>query len=342
MPTKRTARKKGWSRPNRGWKETQAKKQINKKTKYALIAIILILGLIIFGRGVRFITAIFTPWQSANTSRTYFWQGDFNINLLIKAKNISLLSYSPQNQQITVLEIPQNSYVEVAKGFGKWELRSVFDLGGDKLLKDTLANLLGIPIDGYLRLTDKYSSVETTTLLEQFRKDPFILISLLPYLKTDLTPFELIRLKMGMAGVRFDKIKQTDLEQTNSFQNEQLADGTQILTPDQVKLDAQISQLAEVNFQSEHKTIAIFNSTTYLGLAQKAARIVTNLGGDVIITSNSQNKFVTSVVYGEKSKTLDRLKQIFGSNGTIDPKLEDLVLSRAQINIFLGEDYFNR
>jgi len=323
-----------------GWKTAQAKKQASRKTRWALIAIGIILGLLIIGNTVKFIKTIFSPWQSSTTHRNYLWQGDFNVNLAVKAKNISLLSYSPQNQQITVLEIPQNSYLEVANGFGKWELRSVFDLGGDKLLKDTMVNLLGLPIDGYLRLTDKYSQLEIASLLEQLRKDPFVLISLLSYLKTDLTPFELIRLKLGLAGVRFDKIKQIDLEKTDLFQKDQLADGTQILTPDSVRLDSIVSQMAEPSLQSEHKTIAIFNSTSHPGLAQKAARVVANIGGDVIITSNGQNKFATTVVSGEKSKTLDRLKQIFGSSGTIDPNLEDLVSSRAQINIFLGEDYF--
>lgn len=341
MPTKRNARKKSWPRSNRGWKEIQDRKQINKKTKWALIIIGLILGLLILGKTVKIIKTIFTPWQDSANHRSYLWQGDFNINLLIKAKNISLLSYSPQNQQITVLEIPQNSYLDVARGFGKWELRSVFDLGGDKLLEDTLASLLGMPIDGYFRLTDKYSHIETSVLIEQLRKDPFIGVNLLSYLRTDLTPFELIRLKMGLAGVRFDKIKQIDLQETNVFQKDQLADGTQVLSPDQVKLDSIVSQLAEPSLQFEHKTIAIFNSTSHPGLAQKAARVVTNMGGDVIITSNGQSKFAETLVYGEKSKTLDRLKQIFGSGGTIDPKLEDLVSSRAQVNIFLGEDYFN-
>ncbi len=341
MPTKSTSAKKGWSRPNRGWKEIQAKKQISKKTKWALIIIGLILGLLILGKTVKLIKTIFTPWQESGSQRNYLWQGAFNINLLIKAKKISLLSYSPQNQQITILEIPQNSYLDVARGFGKWELRSVFDLGGDKLLVDTLASLLGIPIDGYLRLTDKYSQVETSSLLEQLRKDPFILVNILPYLKTDLTPFELVRLKMGLAGVRFDKIKQLDLQDANVFEKDQLADGTQILSPDLVKLDSIVSLLAEPSLQFEHKTIAIFNSTSHPGLAQKAARVVTNLGGDVIITSNGQNKFSTTSVYGEKSKTLERLKQIFGQGGTIDPKLEDQVSSRAQINILLGEDYNN-
>lgn len=324
------------------WKVTQSKKQKARKTKWAIYIIAIILGLFVLGNSVKFIQILFNPWQSKVLNKAYMWQGEFNINLLVRAKNISVLSYSPSNQQIFILEIPQNSYLDVAGGFGKWELRSIYDLGGDPLLKQTIVNLLGMPIDGFLNFQGKYSQMETKSIVEQFRKDPFNLLNLLPNLKTDLTPFELLKLKMGLASVRFDKIKQVDLVKFNLFQLETLPDGTKVFTPDLVQLDSQVSELAEPFLQAEHKTIAIFNATSHPLLAQKAARLITNIGGNVIITSNGQEKFAKTTIMGEKSKTLDRLKQIFGLGGTIDPKLEDLVKSRAQINIFLGEDYFKQ
>ena len=73
----------------------------------------------------------------------------------------------------------------------------------------------------------------------------------------------------------------------------------------------------------------------------KAARIITNLGGNVIIVSNGQTNLKNTKVTGVKSKTLDRLKQIFEISGKIDPNMEELTSSRADINVFLGEDYFN-
>lgn len=341
MPVK-IAHKKGWPRSNRGWKEIQERKQANKKTRWALTILAIICGLLIFGNAVKFIKTIFNPWQQIASKRNYLWQGDFNINLLIKAKNISLLSYSPQNQKIIVFDIPANAYLEVPKGFGNWEVRSIIDLGGDGLLKETLVNFLGLPIDGFLQLTDKYSKVETLALVEQLRKSPFALISMLHNLKTDLSLFELIRLEMGWSSVRFDKIKQIDLEKASLFERGRLADGTQVLSPDTIRLDSALSELSDPIIQSEHKTIAIFNSTSHPLLALKAARLVTNLGGDVIITSNSQNKYKQTQIVGEKSKTLKRLKQIFAADDKIDPSQEGLVSSRAQINIFLGEDYFNQ
>lgn len=324
------------------WKTAQSKKQRAQKTKWALIILALLLILVIFGKAVKFTQSLFNPWQAINSKRSYLWQGDFNINLLVVAKNMSIISFSPQNQTITIVDIPANVYLEVPKGFGSWEVRAVLGLGGEQLLKQTLVNFLGLPIDGFLRFTNKSSELEAMSILEQFKKDPFVPINLLANLKTDLSPVELIRLKLGLSSVRFDKIKQISLEKMVVFQKESLADGTQVLSPDAVKLDSALAQLSDPIIQGEHKTIAVFNSTSHVGLAQKGSRLITNIGGNVIITSNGQNEFKTSKVIGEKSKTRQRLKQIFGKDDKIDSKQEEQVSSRAQISVFLGEDYFDQ
>lgn len=326
----------------RGWKDVQSKKRATQRTKFALITLALLLCILLLAQAVKFTQTLFNPWkESNNIKRTVFWDGEFNINIIIKSKGLSLVSYSPQNKNITIVDIPNTTYLDTAHGFGKWQVSSIYSLGGSSLLKDTLANFFALPIDGLLDFSGKYSQMESEELVSEIRKNPFSIINTLPFLKTDLTPFELIRLKMGLSFVRFDKIQRIDLEKNESLQKEKLADGTEILTVDAIKLDAVLSVLKDSVIQSEHKSVAIFNSTNHPGLAQKAARIITNLGADVIITSNGQTKLKNNQVSGEKSKTLDRFKQIFKSGDIIGKSNEDLVSSRAQINVFLGEDFFD-
>lgn len=331
------------------WKAVQSKRQIRKRTRFALIVLAAILAILLLSQAVKFTQMLFSPMiQSSTSARTILWNGDFNFNIIILAKGVSLLSYNPQNQKVTIIDIPNITYLEVAYGFGKWQLSSIYDLGesqstgGGKLLKDTLENLFGLPIDGFLKTSGKYSQKDSEFIVSEIRKNPFSIISILPYLKTDLTPFELIRLKMGLSSVRFDKIKQINLEGSDSLQKERLADGTFVYIPDTVRLDSILSDMKDSSLQSENKTIAIFNSTNHPGLAQKAARLITNIGGNVIITQNGQNKLKTSLAGGEKSKTLERIKQIFEAGDIIDHSNEDLVSSRAEINLFLGEDFFEQ
>lgn len=340
MPRKTAERK--------SWKAVQSKRQIRKRTRFALIVLAAILAILLLSQAVKFTQMLFSPMiQSSKVLRTTFWNGDFNLNIIILAKGISLLTFSPQDQKLTLIDAPNNLYLEAAHGFGKWQISSIYDLGesqnvgGGKLLKDSLENLFGLPIDGFLQLSGQYSQKKPDMIVSEIRKDPFSIISILPYLKTDLTPFELIRLKMGLSGVRFDKIKYINLESTDSLQGEKLADGTFVYNIDTVRLDAMLSGLKDAALQSENKTIAIFNSTNHPGLAQKAARLITNIGGNVIITQNGQNKLKSSLVAGEKSKTLERIKQIFEAGDIIDHSNE-IVSSRAEINLFLGEDFFEQ
>lgn len=327
------------------WRAAHSKKQTIKKTRWALVALAVIFGIIIIGRAVRLTESFFIP------QKKFHWNGDFNINVLIKAKEISLLSFSPKNEKITLIDIPDNIFLEVPHGFGNWELRSVYNLGGEILLKDTLSNFFGLPIDGFLNFSLELAKKDSLGIITEIRKNPFSAVTILPYLKTDLSPFELFKLQMGLSKVRFDKVKHIKLDGV-VLDQEMLADGSQVLTADPVRLDSILSELADPSIQSEHISIAVFNSTEGVGLAQKAARLITNIGGDVIITTNAQDKFKETRVFGEESKTLERLKQIFENTcqdrkkspncDKIDSNLEELVSSRAKINVFLGEDYAQR
>lgn len=314
------------------WKAVQSRKKIHKKTKLALIALGLILLLLAAAQIFRFTKVISSPWNMSSKSQPLTgWNGRFNINLVILSQSISLVSFNPKEQKIVTIKVPDETYLDVAEGFGKWQLRSVHDLGGSQLLKQTLSGFFGIPIDGFM---------EVSSLDDLLSKNPISSFNLLSKLKTDLTLGQLIRLKIGLASVRFDKIIELDLVNTNVLDRTTLLDGSQVYMADPLRLDSILTDLADPSLSMEQKTIAIFNATDHPQLAQKAARLISNLGGNVIITSNAKVRLEKTQAVGEESATLERVKQIFGRGDTIDASDEDLTSSRAQINLFLGEDYF--
>lgn len=263
--------------------------------------------------------------------QTSNWNGDSNINLVLKSDSLKLISYNPKDQKITVVGIPEKLYFEVPKGMGNWQAGSVFKLGGGELLQESIASFFGIPILGFL---------ENVSLEDLTDKNPFSIVALLPKVKTNLTPFELMRLKTSLSSVRFDKVASLNLEEMGLLDPEKLADGTEVLTSDPVRLDSLSDRFTDPEIKLERKTIAIFNATVHPGIAQKAARLISNIGGEVIIISNSEIKIEKTQILGEESKTLGILEQIFDSSDTIQSNLEEIVSPRAQINLFLGEDYF--
>lgn len=328
------------------WKEAQSKRKKSRTLKLALFVLSGVLGLLIISWTIRFTQSLFSPWKiTPQQQKSYLWNGQFNINVLIRSEGVSLLSYNPKESKIVLVNIPDETFVEVPYGFGLWQLRAVWKLGesqkllgGDKLLKDTLNNFFAIPIDGFLDLSALKPSKSAASVLNNLKKNPFSGLELLAALKTDLTVWELIRLKIGIGGVRFDKIREKSLTETLDKTN--LPDGSVVLTADPVKLDSILADLADPTIVSEHKSIAVFNATNQPLLAQKAARLISNLGGNVIITTNADRVFAKTTLEGVKSATLERLRQIFILDDKISTK--ETVTSRAEINLLLGEDYISK
>lgn len=269
--------------------------------------------------------------------------------MVLKTSPVSVLSYNPQDKKVTLLTIPDETYIDVPGGFGNWQVRSIYDLGkmskvsGGKLLEQSTSSLLGIPIDGY-------SSIN---LLDEFRRNLFSGVKAIQNIQTDLTLWELIRLKFDLMGIRFDKIYKVGLTDFGVLEKQNLPDSTQVLVPDPIRVDS-LSLFLDPQIQSENLSVSIFNATDRPLLAQKAKRIITNLGGNVVATQNAPRSIQKSYVTGQKSKTLERLRQIFSPNckdetdkftssearcDKISPDDLGSVVSRAQIVVVLGEDF---
>lgn len=339
MPSLKSARRGGW-------KTVQNKNKLKRKTKLALAVLGLILLVILAGNLVKFTQTLFSPWKlSGKATKNYIWDGQFNLNLVVKKNSsVSVISYNPKEKRIILLKIPETVVVAVPGEFGEWQLRSVYDLGeinkkggGIGLLKQTISTFLGIPIDGFLDMEDVNEAFDADAGLEFLRGNLIFSLTSFSKVKTDLTLWELIRLKMGIASTRFDKVEKLDL--TKVLDKGNLADGTQVFLADPVKLDSMLIGFADPAIKAEHKTVAIFNATEKVALAQKASRIITNMGGNVIITANAPQKQDSSLVWGEKSATLKRINQVFNLSGIIEQEGENVVSSRAQINVILGTDF---
>lgn len=342
------------------WKKYQNTINIQKKVLLAAVTLILLASLVLFGKMTSFFTS------STTVGKNYSWDGSSNINLAVKGDIAYVLFFDPQNGTVTILKVADDIIVDLPFGFGKWSIRSVYQLGeaerppiGDKLFKETLALNLAIPIDGYLRLEGKYQDYSLESLLGKLKNDPFEIFRLFKQVKSDLNSFEKVRLFLALKGVRSDKITTLDLEQSPVTRSILLPDGSRSLAIDEIRLDNLIqSKIKDIKLTDESKSVGIFNATGKAGLAQKAARMITNMGGRVVFTANSQSGFKKSYVLGESSYTKSRLAQIFAplclppklfilqvkllSKRECDIKSDEILSSRAALNIILGEDYYDR
>lgn len=309
------------------------------KIKLAIFVIILILIIIIGGKVLQAGQSFFQP-LGVEAQKSYLWNGSYPINLILLAEDLSLISFDPIQGTIKMVNIPKDLYLEIPGGFGSWKLGSVYALGegekpakGASLLKESLTALFGLPIDGFI-----YSDGSGEELVKSLRQNPFQIG--LKKITTDLAPWELIRFLWQIRAVRFDKIGNFNLAENLDIS--QLADGTSIHLADSSKIDSFIGEnLLDLKLRDEQVTVAVYNGTKNPGLAGKAGRIITNLGGNVIIQTNYQRQDIEKTFTGgPESYTKTRLEKIFGL-GCQDNKNCDKLNSRATMVVVLGED-FNR
>lgn len=350
----------------------QSKNQkVQKNLKLALIALLVLGLLLLFGRVFQFFSEFQKPFYVLNTQkRPVSWDGNSVINLIIAhsdptenshdLNDFSFVSLDPTEDKITVLKLSPDIYVDVPKNFGDWKLSSIYKLGqenspsiGEDLIKMSVSKIVALPVDGIIEVTSR-DSPDIEKLVSEWKGNLFSKFTFLTKIKTDLSLKESLDFVTRASKVRNDNITTIDFLKTNITQSKLLPDSSRVLGVDAVKLDTFVKQnMADPKFTDEDLTVAVYNGTSHPGLTAEAVRMISNLGARVTIITNSSDKFVNSGVYVnpqeqesdvKSSQTYERLAEIFAPNclkqecTTAD---SEVASSRAAINIVLGEQYFN-
>lgn len=270
---------------------------------------------------------------------------------------ISVFSFEPYGP-LTVVSIPEETYIEVTRGFGSLRIGAVWKLGeqeklGGELLKETTQEFLGVPVDGWIGIADSKlkianSKEEILILKERLTSwkiltKPREIVKFWQSVKTNLTIFDLVRVWWQVKTTRFDKVQFLDLGQTTALSSLILADGTPAKSADQALLDAATQGLfKDTKLAKEHILIEVLNGTDKQGLANQISRLITDLGGSVVSVSNSPQRLDECQIRGEaevlKSFTGQRLGQVFKCRA-FPTKPQD---SRADLQIIIGADYWHK
>ncbi|MBI3981081.1 LytR C-terminal domain-containing protein, partial [Candidatus Microgenomates bacterium] len=157
---------------------------------------------------------------------------------------------------------------------------------------------------------------------------------------SNLTFPNLLSVYLRFKKITGGKLQFVDLYSTNLLIEDRQADGSLVLTAQPEVLDNELHNLFnEEGIIKERLKSEILNSTDEPGLAEKAARIVTNLGVQVINTGNFNSPISYCLIYTAKedvsSYTVSRLATIFHC------QIKETVLpeSRADLSIMVGKEY---
>ncbi len=327
------------------------------RVKFGVIVLAVLISLIIFGKLIDFVMRLGKPFSpdSKKIEKIYAWDGKSVLNVVVKSDQIYILSFDPVKKTVLNLKIPDEMYISLPFSYGYWKMSSVYDLGqsenpgiGANLLKDAVGNMMGIPINGYLIAASSWQKMPLASIVDKIRQNPINAFMFLRDSKTDLSLVEFWQMSWGIRGARSDKIENSNMEKAGLASGKTSVDNSKVLESDPAEIDQFVqANFADEKIKDEGFGVGIYNATDHLGLAEVASRIVSNLGGRVMFTSNSAKHLEKSLVFDKDSYTFNKLSKIFSPDcflkkSSCDKNEFNLELGRADINIFLGEDYYLR
>lgn len=246
-------------------------------------------------------------------------------SILVGDNTFAVVSLEQEKKTATLVIIPPEAYLAVTQGKGNIKAGSLFKFDQlqkqkGKLLQSTVREFLGIPIDNWFKIKgdiNRYS----------LKQIPF-------------WPLSSAYLRFHLSQIRQDKIEVIELGNSPVFQETLLPDGSQVLTPDPIILDAYFAdKFSEWKILEENFSIGVLNSTEKTGLAAKAARIISHIGGKVILVGDTPLRTVNCILETapdkQKSYTVKKLQKIFSCELS-DPKTEE---NRADVIIIIGTAY---
>lgn len=266
------------------------------------------------------------------------WNDDYPLSLMVEQpQNYSLLTFEPKEPLLTILSLPANLDLEVPYGYGHYRAQALSRLekmeSRSFLALKTFQENLAVNLDGQIELgegdlADKRQAEKQ--IFELFWKQG----------KTNLSFWDIIRLWWRLKSLNESDYKHLDLKKMSLVNVQKLPDKSEILILDQALFDMKIQKIMiDPAVRLENLTVEILNATDHPGLAERAARILTNSSLVVVSTGNSEKKEQKTSLEIEKklqkTRTASIVQKIFNCKWQ-----ENKEQRRADLTLIVGEDYF--
>lgn len=227
------------------------------------------------------------------------------LSLLVLGGPLEVASLDTQRNEWTTIQFPLDTTIKGVRGYGDYRVESLWQLARSEatpsgVVLESLTDEFGVPIDRYI---GKKSQWEKRTGEGGGSRDIFTLSHLLPFLTgtydTNVTIPEFIALikKNG----RETKTKRLVLSIGNGLQEKFHADQTPYKAIDRQMLDHVTDDaFLDVNVAKEKKRVAVYNTTGIPAIGARVARILTNLGANVVAVGNKEKKEQECLVVGTR------------------------------------------
>ena len=323
-----------------------------KSYRSAIPFILLFLISVLFLSGAGFYRSISLKWASADSSSSYSLQ-DKNLASLLVAevnvaedkptdiKNIQVFLFNKSDRKTLIYEISAESVFDIPGKYGVEKLSKVFALGnlsdngqkeGINLLLKSLKKILGININRYMLLdSDDYQNYKN--LIENDSSPSIIKLANTLGVNSHTTDMSLSDLyeMFNFSLESGQEVSKITVDLSDEFYMEKL---------DKMTREATFDSLISL----EKKGVSILNGSAIAGVATYGSRIVENMSGYVLSSSNAQRQYEESMLIVDdfSSETAKYISEFFGfKNVVLKNQALDILeneIARSDVTLILGFD----
>lgn len=266
------------------------KKQKNKKQK--AVALKLALFLII---AITLLGLFFEVWQNFNRS---LWDDKETFYFLVgNQKNFLLIKADKQNQNAVLGQIPGNTVLNTAYGFGQvlsqniYKLAQVEQVSALKFLTDSFSLTFGLPVSGVVFFPGQSEN--------QLHLEKALWLSLFGFGKTNMSRWDTARLAWFFSRLDSSGYTRLNFSDAQGLKKNIRPDGLEVIEIDQKVMDIWLSQkFVNQDLVNEPLTWEVINISDHQGLAGQLSRLLTNIGFQVVQLTRSQDQMEEGVYIG--------------------------------------------
>ena len=320
------------------WMLDQTKKR-KKITGLLTRTIFLIIIILIVGLGLAIVTK-FTRQSD------FYDQGNFNIAVLSGDK-LYILSYHNSPALLNILMIEPDVYAPLAKGFGEYRIKAIWELGemekfgGGQLLQLSSQHFLGIPIQGWAKINDNPLYLQDDINSIPKRQVLTLMIKILFSRTTNIKKLDTIKLLTRIYSLAQTNIDFYSLDKTRAGEKVTLSDQTTAYRIQQDFLENLAKNLFRDNSVINDGIIwGVVNTTNQPGMADNAARLIHTIGGEVILGNETDTNLPGGIYCSKKSLCDSYSAKLFSSTFKLAIKNQIPSVINTEALIVLNDSFF--
>jgi len=303
------------------------------------------LGLLL---GVSFLLfRFYQTWEQRVWTKQASFLVAFNLNGKNQEDRLLLVSFQPEGRLTAAFLLPENLFLQASRDQGDCRAGSLYQLdelerAGGKLFKRALAENLGLIVDAQasLLLVNDFNLRQLNETNFKGKINSFLFRLLQGRGETDLNTWDLFRLCLVNLMAKEGRIKLVNLAQSQAITTDSLPDGSKALRLNIPRVDRLVEEyFSDDILRGENLDVAVLNATQLSGLARERARILSNLGANVVKIDQYEGELEVGndcLLVGPESVvesyTFFRLKTAFAC----DWQVQDISWARSNLVLIFG------